>query len=101
MDGAILQDESGAISWATLGFSACAGEQQPQAPVTSSSLGPRSPSPLQDHPETGYLSQCSYALRGALDTLTIQKIVTAHLINYFHFSVAFALVFTVDSVLLA
>lgn len=53
MDGAILQDESGAISWVTLGFSARAGEQQPQAPVTSSSLGPRSPSPLQDHPETG------------------------------------------------
>lgn len=40
MDGAILQDESGAISWVTLGFSACAGEQQPQAPGTSSFLGP-------------------------------------------------------------
>lgn len=46
------------------------------------------------------LSQCSYALRRALDNMTIQKTVTAHLINYFHFSFALALIFTVSSVLL-
>lgn len=50
--------------------------------------------------DRGYLSQCSYALRGVLHAMTIQEIVTAHSINYFHFSFAFALVFAMDSVLL-